>query len=144
MSSKQFQDVLKTFDKLYCLFFKIIKKSLWTRKNLYFCLKTTLLLCPWIPFILIVSFFLLKFSYFMILQWLVVHFPSTMDVRRVEKTVLSVEQSEGVGARVRRSIGRKEVFFLWRSICKPNIYYICLHPLRGIFSCYPNVWYWVI
>lgn len=32
-----------------------------------------------------------------------------MNVRRVEKTVLSVEQSEGVGARVRRSIGRKEV-----------------------------------
>ncbi|KAI4830903.1 hypothetical protein KUCAC02_002504 [Chaenocephalus aceratus] len=32
-----------------------------------------------------------------------------MDVRRVEKTVLSVEQSEGVGARVRRSIGRKEL-----------------------------------
>lgn len=27
----------------------------------------------------------------------------------MEKTVLSVEQSEGVGARVRRSIGRKEV-----------------------------------
>ncbi|XP_060890972.1 pirin isoform X2 [Labrus mixtus] len=32
-----------------------------------------------------------------------------MSVRRVEKTVLSVEQSEGVGARVRRSIGRKEL-----------------------------------
>ncbi|XP_029314126.1 pirin isoform X2 [Cottoperca gobio] len=32
-----------------------------------------------------------------------------MNVRRVEKTVLSVEQSEGVGARVRRSIGRKEL-----------------------------------
>uniref|UniRef100_A0AAQ6IQQ2 Pirin n=1 Tax=Anabas testudineus TaxID=64144 RepID=A0AAQ6IQQ2_ANATE len=30
-------------------------------------------------------------------------------VRKVEKTVLSVEQSEGVGARVRRSIGRKEL-----------------------------------
>lgn len=32
-----------------------------------------------------------------------------MKVRKVEKVVLSVEQSEGVGARVRRSIGRKEV-----------------------------------
>ena len=32
-----------------------------------------------------------------------------MNVRKVEKTVLSVEQAEGVGARVRRSIGRKEV-----------------------------------
>lgn len=32
-----------------------------------------------------------------------------MSVRRVEKCVLSVEQSEGVGARVRRSIGRQEV-----------------------------------
>ncbi|XP_034731136.1 pirin [Etheostoma cragini] len=32
-----------------------------------------------------------------------------MIVRRVEKTVLSVEQSEGAGARVRRSIGRKEL-----------------------------------
>lgn len=38
-----------------------------------------------------------------------VTFSSTMNVRKVEKTVLSVEQSEGVGARVRRSIGRKEV-----------------------------------
>ncbi|XP_068586704.1 pirin [Cebidichthys violaceus] len=32
-----------------------------------------------------------------------------MNVRKVEKTVLSVEQSEGVGAHVRRSIGRKEL-----------------------------------
>ncbi|XP_034536106.1 pirin isoform X3 [Notolabrus celidotus] len=32
-----------------------------------------------------------------------------MKVRRVERTVLSVEQSEGVGARVRRSIGRQEL-----------------------------------
>uniref|UniRef100_A0A8C5DCA1 Pirin n=1 Tax=Gouania willdenowi TaxID=441366 RepID=A0A8C5DCA1_GOUWI len=32
-----------------------------------------------------------------------------MTTRRVEKIVLSVEQSEGVGARVRRSIGRKEL-----------------------------------
>jgi len=32
-----------------------------------------------------------------------------MMMRRVSKVVLSVEQSEGVGARVRRSIGRKEV-----------------------------------
>nr|XP_057945644.1 pirin isoform X2 [Doryrhamphus excisus]XP_057945645.1 pirin isoform X2 [Doryrhamphus excisus] len=32
-----------------------------------------------------------------------------MNVRKVEKAVLSVEQSEGVGARVRRSIGRKEL-----------------------------------
>lgn len=36
-------------------------------------------------------------------------FPTTMNVRRVQKTVLSVEQEEGLGARVRRSIGRKEV-----------------------------------
>ncbi|XP_070689228.1 pirin isoform X1 [Pempheris klunzingeri] len=36
-------------------------------------------------------------------------FPSIMNVRRVERTVLSVEQVEGVGARVRRSIGRKEL-----------------------------------
>ncbi|KAK2853829.1 hypothetical protein Q5P01_006490 [Channa striata] len=33
----------------------------------------------------------------------------TMNVRKVQRTVLSVEQSEGVGARVRRSIGRKEL-----------------------------------
>uniref|UniRef100_A0A671WS59 Pirin n=2 Tax=Sparus aurata TaxID=8175 RepID=A0A671WS59_SPAAU len=33
----------------------------------------------------------------------------TMNVRRVERTVLSVEQTEGVGAHVRRSIGRKEL-----------------------------------
>ncbi|TKS69646.1 Pirin [Collichthys lucidus] len=32
-----------------------------------------------------------------------------MNVRRVEKTVLSVEQSEGIGAYARRSIGRKEL-----------------------------------
>ncbi|XP_075053083.1 pirin isoform X1 [Mixophyes fleayi] len=32
-----------------------------------------------------------------------------MSSRKVVKTVLSVEQSEGVGARVRRSIGRKEL-----------------------------------
>ncbi|XP_035019025.2 pirin [Hippoglossus stenolepis] len=32
-----------------------------------------------------------------------------MNVRKVEKTVLSVEQGEGVGARVRRSIGRTEL-----------------------------------
>ncbi|RVE74342.1 hypothetical protein OJAV_G00021050 [Oryzias javanicus] len=32
-----------------------------------------------------------------------------MDVRKVKKIVLSVEQAEGVGARVRRSIGRKEL-----------------------------------
>uniref|UniRef100_A0A8D3DNL6 Pirin n=1 Tax=Scophthalmus maximus TaxID=52904 RepID=A0A8D3DNL6_SCOMX len=32
-----------------------------------------------------------------------------MNVRKVEKTVVSVEQAEGVGARVRRSIGRKEL-----------------------------------
>ncbi|XP_072770929.1 pirin isoform X4 [Nerophis lumbriciformis] len=32
-----------------------------------------------------------------------------MKVRKVEKAVVSVEQSEGVGARVRRSIGRKEL-----------------------------------
>ncbi|KAM9764573.1 pirin isoform 1-T3 [Menidia menidia] len=32
-----------------------------------------------------------------------------MNLRNVEKMVLSVEQAEGVGARVRRSIGRKEL-----------------------------------
>lgn len=32
-----------------------------------------------------------------------------MNVRKVEKTILSVEQVEGVGARVRRSIGRQEL-----------------------------------
>ncbi|XP_062274370.1 pirin [Scomber scombrus] len=32
-----------------------------------------------------------------------------MNVRRVDRTVLSVDQSEGVGAHVRRSIGRKEL-----------------------------------
>lgn len=32
-----------------------------------------------------------------------------MNVRKVERTVLSVEQLEGVGAHVRRSIGRKEL-----------------------------------
>ncbi|KAF6732659.1 Pirin [Oryzias melastigma] len=32
-----------------------------------------------------------------------------MDVRKVKKIVLSVEQAEGVGARVRRSIGRPEL-----------------------------------
>ncbi|XP_038139119.1 pirin [Cyprinodon tularosa] len=32
-----------------------------------------------------------------------------MNVKKVVKTVLSVEQAEGVGARVRRSIGRKEL-----------------------------------
>lgn len=35
-----------------------------------------------------------------------------MMIRKVSKVVLSVEQSEGVGARVRRSIGRKEVRFI--------------------------------
>ncbi|KAG8001287.1 Pirin, partial [Nibea albiflora] len=35
--------------------------------------------------------------------------PVIMNVRRVEKTVLSVEQSEGAGAYARRSIGRKEL-----------------------------------
>lgn len=34
-----------------------------------------------------------------------------MRIRRVVKTVLSVEQVEGVGAHVRRSIGRKEVSY---------------------------------
>ncbi|CAN9507188.1 unnamed protein product [Ophioblennius macclurei] len=32
-----------------------------------------------------------------------------MNIRKVEKTVLSMEQAEGLGARVRRSIGRKEL-----------------------------------
>lgn len=35
--------------------------------------------------------------------------PSTFKTRQVDKTILSVEQSEGVGARVRRSIGRPEL-----------------------------------
>uniref|UniRef100_A0A4W5LPI1 Pirin N-terminal domain-containing protein n=1 Tax=Hucho hucho TaxID=62062 RepID=A0A4W5LPI1_9TELE len=35
-----------------------------------------------------------------------------MRIRRVVKTVLSVEQVEGVGAHVRRSIGRKELINL--------------------------------
>ena len=32
--------------------------------------------------------------------------------RRIVKKILSVEQAEGVGARVRRSVGRPEVDFL--------------------------------
>ncbi|XP_061608725.1 pirin isoform X8 [Phyllopteryx taeniolatus] len=39
-----------------------------------------------------------------------------MNVRKVEKTVLSVEQGEGVGARVRRSIGRKEVTYVLEGV----------------------------
>lgn len=35
--------------------------------------------------------------------------PPTMHVRPVKKTVIAREQSEGVGARVRRSIGRPEL-----------------------------------
>ena len=33
----------------------------------------------------------------------------TMSTRKVVKSVLSVEQDEGLGARVRRSVGRAEV-----------------------------------
>uniref|UniRef100_A0A6I8T0Z4 Pirin n=1 Tax=Xenopus tropicalis TaxID=8364 RepID=A0A6I8T0Z4_XENTR len=35
--------------------------------------------------------------------------PRMLSIRKVTKTVLSVEQSEGVGARVRRSIGRAQL-----------------------------------
>lgn len=42
--------------------------------------------------------------------------------RKVSKMVLSVEQSEGVGARVRRSIGRKEVGFIQTSVKYVIIY----------------------
>lgn len=44
-----------------------------------------------------------------VLQCLVKFCTKKMIVRKLLKTVLSVEQAEGVGARVRRSIGRKEV-----------------------------------
>lgn len=40
---------------------------------------------------------------------------ATQALRRVHKTVLSVDQAEGVGARVRRSIGRKEVSLIGQS-----------------------------
>uniref|UniRef100_UPI001EAECBD2 pirin-like n=1 Tax=Oncorhynchus gorbuscha TaxID=8017 RepID=UPI001EAECBD2 len=39
-----------------------------------------------------------------------------MRIRRVVKTVLSVEQVEGVGAHVRRSIGRKEVTYVLKGV----------------------------
>ncbi|XP_053722372.1 pirin isoform X1 [Synchiropus splendidus] len=59
-----------------------------------------------------------------------------MKPRRVEKTVLSVEQSEGVGARVRRSIGRPELknldpFLMLDEfkVCKPAGFPD--HPHRG-------------
>ncbi|XP_019742487.1 pirin isoform X2 [Hippocampus comes] len=57
-------------------------------------------------------------------------------MRKVEKTVLSVEQTEGVGARVRRSIGRKELenldpFLMLDEfrVCKPAGFPD--HPHRG-------------
>lgn len=34
------------------------------------------------------------------------------NARRIVKKVLSVEQAEGVGARVRRSVGRPEVIYI--------------------------------
>uniref|UniRef100_A0A3Q2P8V8 Pirin n=1 Tax=Fundulus heteroclitus TaxID=8078 RepID=A0A3Q2P8V8_FUNHE len=59
-----------------------------------------------------------------------------MNVRKVVKTVLSVEQAEGVGARVRRSIGRKELrnldpFLMLDEfkVCKPAGFPD--HPHRG-------------
>lgn len=45
----------------------------------------------------------------------------TMKARKVEKVVLSVEQSEGVGARVRRSIGRREVGWFIQRLLFENI-----------------------
>ena len=40
------------------------------------------------------------------------HYRDTMSKSRViAKKILSVEQSEGVGARVRRSVGRPEVYY---------------------------------
>ncbi|XP_041115047.1 pirin isoform X2 [Polyodon spathula] len=59
-----------------------------------------------------------------------------MALRKVVKTVLSVEQQEGVGARVRRSIGRKELqnldpFLMLDEfkVCKPAGFPD--HPHRG-------------
>ncbi|XP_028836505.1 pirin isoform X5 [Denticeps clupeoides] len=59
-----------------------------------------------------------------------------MKARRVAKLVLSVEQAEGVGARVRRSIGRKELrnldpFLMLDEfkVCKPAGFPD--HPHRG-------------
>ncbi|XP_057700576.1 pirin [Corythoichthys intestinalis] len=59
-----------------------------------------------------------------------------MNVRKAEKIVLSVEQAEGVGARVRRSIGRKELqnldpFLMLDEfrVCKPAGFPD--HPHRG-------------
>ncbi|XP_006639188.3 pirin isoform X1 [Lepisosteus oculatus] len=59
-----------------------------------------------------------------------------MGVREVVKTAISVEQSEGVGARVRRSIGRKELgnidpFLMLDEfkVCKPAGFPD--HPHRG-------------
>ncbi|XP_039529216.1 pirin [Pimephales promelas] len=59
-----------------------------------------------------------------------------MMMRRVSKVVLSVEQSEGVGARVRRSIGRKELqnldpFLMLDEFCIAKPAGFPDHPHRG-------------
>lgn len=48
--------------------------------------------------------------------WIGTQFLSTMKAKTVLKAVLSVEQDEGVGARVRRSVGRPEVRHILRDI----------------------------
>lgn len=48
--------------------------------------------------------------------WIRTQFLSTMKAKTVLKAVLSVEQDEGVGARVRRSVGRPEVRHILRDI----------------------------
>ncbi|XP_051768108.1 pirin isoform X1 [Ctenopharyngodon idella] len=59
-----------------------------------------------------------------------------MMIRRVSKVILSVEQSEGVGARVRRSIGRKELknldpFLMLDEFCIAKPAGFPDHPHRG-------------
>ncbi|XP_060767252.1 pirin isoform X2 [Neoarius graeffei] len=59
-----------------------------------------------------------------------------MKIRKVSKVVLSVEQSEGVGARVRRSIGRKELrnldpFLMLDEFCVRKPAGFPDHPHRG-------------
>lgn len=48
--------------------------------------------------------------------WIGTQFLSTMKAKTVLKAVLSVEQDEGVGARVRRSVGRPEVRHILQDI----------------------------